>query len=191
MGKTKITISVIACCSVFLAGLVLAVTPSERHQLENFKISTLKGLSGVAVTVKISRDRDETLSLLKESDLKRDIELALQSAGVEVLPATPDVGLYLVIVKVAGGGPDNLSIAMNVQSMVLQTVHLARDSTIKTEAQTWPAPSQSRFGLIDITMAKSMITRTVKEQAKDFATDFKAANPKTSTTKSIENTEKK
>lgn len=191
MGKTKILVSIIACCLVVLAGMVLAVSPSERHQLENFKVSTLKGLSGVAVTVKVSRDRDETLSLLKESDLKRDVELALQTAGVEVLPATPDVGLYVVIVKVAGGGPDGANIAMNVQSTVLQVVHLARDSSIKTEAQTWPAASQSRFGLIDIGMAKSMITRTVKEQAKDFAADFKAANPKKSTAEPAETAEKK
>jgi len=177
MGNSKILVAM-AAFLVLLAGLVLAVSPSERQQVNNFKVSTLKGLSGVSVTVKIVREKDATLSLLQENDLKREAELALQAGGIEVLPPKPDVGLYVVIVKVAGGGPDSVYIAVNIQSMLFQIVNLARDSSIKTEAQTWPAPTQSRFGLVDIAMAKSMITRTVKEQAKDFADDYKAANPK-------------
>jgi hypothetical protein len=185
MENSKILVAM-AAFLVLLAGLVLAVSPSERQQLNNFKVSTLKGLSGVAVTVKIVREKDETLSLLQENDLKREAELALQAGGVEVLPPKPDVGLYVVIVKVAGGGPDSVNVAINVQSMLLQIVNLTRDSSIKTEAQTWPAPSQSRFGLMDIALAKSMITRTVKEQVKDFADDYKAANPKPSTAETAE-----
>jgi hypothetical protein len=155
-----------------------AITPPERKQLADFKVSTLKGLSGVAVTVKIARDNDQTLSLLKESDLQYEVEFALQKEGIEILRPTPDVGLYVVIVKVAGGGPDNTNLAINIQSSVLQIVHLSRDSSIKTEAQTWPSPGQSRFGLISVAMGKSVIMRTVKDQAKEFAEDYFAANPK-------------
>jgi hypothetical protein len=158
-----------------------AITPPERKQLADFKVSTLKGLSGVAVKVKIARDNDLTLSLLKENELQQEVEFALQKEGVEILPPTPDVGLYIVIVKVAGGGPDNMNLAINIQSSVLQIVQLTRDSSIRTEAQTWPSPGQSRFGLISVAMGKSMIMRTVKDQAKEFAEDFRAANPKTAT----------
>jgi hypothetical protein len=146
--------------------------------LENFKVSTLKGLPGVAVSVKIVRDTPETLPLLNESDLAGEVELALQAAGVDVLKPAADVGLYIVIVKVAGGGPDSMSLAMHVQSSLVQMVQLSRDSTIKTEAQTWPSVGQARFGLVSAALAKSVITRTVKEQASAFAGDYKAANPK-------------
>jgi hypothetical protein len=161
-----------------LTRLVIAITPSERKQLADFKVSTLKGMPGVAVTVKIVRDNPETLSLLKESELTGEVEIALQAAGVQVLRPTRDVGLYVVIAEVSGGGPDIVNLAVSVQSSVLQIVQLTRDSTIKTEAQTWPSVGQGRFGLVPLAMAKSVITRTVKEQAKEFAGDYKAANPK-------------
>ena len=57
---------------------------------------------------------------------------------------------------------------MHVQSSLLQIVQLTRDPTIKTEAQTWPAISQARFGIAPITIAKSTIEKTVKEQADRF-----------------------
>jgi hypothetical protein len=55
---------------------------------------------------------------------------------------------------------------------------LTRDPNIKTEAQTWPAISQARFGIAPITIAKSTIEKTVKDQAANFVDDWKAANPK-------------
>ena len=159
--------------------LAFAVSPSEKHQLDNFNVSTLKGLSGVAVMVRIIRDNPITLELLKESDLQRDVELALHKGGVEILRPTPDVGLYVVIVKVSGGGPDALNLAVDVQASLRQIVYLQRDSTIKTEVQTWPAIGQGRFGLVSVAQAQAMITKTVKDQSKDFAEDYLAANPKT------------
>lgn len=168
-------ITILLCLLIRYAA---GTTPSERKQLADFKVSTLKGLPGVAVKVKIARDNDQTLSLLKESDLQYEVEFALQKEGIEILRPTADVGLYVVIVKVAGGGPDNTNLAINIQSSLLQTVHLSRDSSIKTEAQTWPASGQSRFGLLSVAMAKSVIMRTVKDQAKEFAEDYFAANPK-------------
>jgi hypothetical protein len=146
--------------------------------LDNFKVSTLKGLPGVAVSVKIARDNNNTLSLLKESELQREVEIALQKAGVEVLRPTPDVGLYVVVVKVASVGKDGIECAVHIQSSLLQIVHLARDTTIKTEVQTWPAVSQARFGVVSLAIAQGMITQTVKDQVKDFAEDYKAANTK-------------
>jgi len=167
------------CCAVALSTAVWAISPSEKQQLDNFKVSTLKGLPGVAVSVKIVRDNNNTLSLLKESDLQREVEIALQKAGVEVLRPTPNVGLYVVVVKVAGGGPDSLNLAVHIQSSLLQIVHLARDTTIKTESQTWPLGSSARFGVVSLAIAQGMITQTVKDQAKDFAEDYLAANSKT------------
>jgi len=162
-----------------LAGVVPAISPSEQQQLDNFKVSTLKELAGVAVKVKVVRDTAETLPLLKEEKLQGEVEFALQDAGIEVLPPSPSAGLYVVIVKVAGGGPDNLICAIDVKSSLLQIVYLTRDTNIRTEAQTWPSVGQSRFGLVSIAIAKSTIERTVKEQVKDFAEDYFAANPKT------------
>ena len=169
------------CCITILlglAGIVLAVSQSEKQQLDNFKVSTLKGLRGVAVKVIIVRDDPGTLAFLKESSLQQEVEFALQGAGLEVARPTPDVGLYVVLVKITAASNDNLNFAMHVQSSLLQIVNLSRDTTIKTEAQTWPSFGQGRFGAISVAIAKSTIEKTVKEQAKDFTDDWKAANPK-------------
>jgi hypothetical protein len=168
----------ISCCIVLLSAVAWAISPSEKQQLDNFKISTLKGLRGVAVSVKITRDKPETLVLLKESELQGEVEIALQTAGIEVLRPTSDVGLYVVLVKVAAAGPDGMTCAIHVQSSLLQIVQLSRDTTIRTEAQTWPSVSQARFGIVSLAITKSTIVRTVKDQIKDFADDWKAANPK-------------
>jgi hypothetical protein len=178
----------IVTCLGLIACYVFAVSTSEKYQLDNFKVSTLKGLSGVALTIKIVRDNPQTLELLKEVDLQRDIEFALQKGGVQILRPTSEVGLYVVIIKVSGGGPDALNLAIDVQSTLRQFVYLQRDSNIKTEAQTWPATGQSRFGLVSIAQAQAMITKSVNDQAASFAEDFKAANTKSATT---ENAEKK
>ncbi len=163
---------------VVAAGLAIAITPSEKRQIDNFGVSTLKGLEAVSVTVKIVRDRPETLRLLTEQDLAGQVELALQDAGVRISPPTPAVGLYVVVVNVARAGPDGTICAINVQSALLQIAHLARDTTIRTEAQTWPAAGQSRFGLVNLAVAHRAIKQTVKDQTKDFAGDWRAANPK-------------
>jgi hypothetical protein len=173
---------VYALVMAVLAGaacLVLAVSPSERQQIENFQVSTLKGLKGVAVTVKVVRDEPNTVPLLKEQNLQTEVEVALRNAGIAILPAAPDVGLYVVLAKVsAGGGRDKLFCGIHVQSSLLQIVHLARDTTIRTEAQTWPSFGQSRFGVVSIAVAKSAVEQTIKDQVRDFVGDFKAANPK-------------
>jgi hypothetical protein len=165
-----------AGCIAALSAAVWAVSPFEKNQLDNFKVSTLKGLPGVAVSVKIARDNENTLSLLKENLLQGEVEIALQNAGVEILKPTADVGLYIVLVKVATAGKDEMNCAVHIQSSLLQIVNLARDSSIKTEAQTWPSVGQGRFGVVSLAIAKSMITRTVKDHAKEFAEDYKAAN---------------
>ena len=174
--KKQIVLAVLAVS--LMTGMILAVSPSEKYQLDTFKTSTLKGLSGVALTVKIVRDYPSTLETLKETDLQRDIEFALQKGGVPLLRPTPEVGIYVVIVKISGGGPDALNIAIDVQSSLRQIVTLLRDSNIKTEVQTWPSTGQSRFGLIAIDKAQALITKSVNDQAVSFAEDFKAANPK-------------
>ena len=161
-----------------MAGIVLAVSLSERQQLDNFKVSTLKGLRGVAVKVIIVRDDTNTLPFLKEQNIQGEVELALQDAGLEIARPTPDAGLYVVLVKITTASADNLNIAMHVQSSLLQIVQLSRETTIKTEAQTWPSFGQYRFGVESVAIAKSTIEKAVKEQAKDFANDWKAANPK-------------
>ncbi|MGD1043277.1 MAG: hypothetical protein ABR913_09515 [Sedimentisphaerales bacterium] len=169
------------CCITVLlglAGIVLAVSPSEKQQLDKFKVSTLKGLRGVAVKVIIVRDEPDTLPFLKETALQQEVEFALQSAGLEIARPTPEVGLYVVLVKVTAATNDNLNFAMHVQSSLLQIVNLSRETTIKTEAQTWPSFGQSRFGVTSVANAKSTIEKTVKDQAKDFTDDWKAANPK-------------
>jgi hypothetical protein len=178
MSKLPMNHWVVVVFLISLAGLVWAISPFEKQQLDNFKVSTLKGLPGVAVAVKIARDDPNTLRLLKEQDLQKDVEFALQIAGIEVLRPTPDVGLYIVIVNVAMTGKDTLACAIHVQSSLMQIVSLARDPSIKTEAKTWPALSEARFGIVSLGMAKRMITQSVKDQAAEFVEDYKAANPK-------------
>lgn len=163
---------------ICLADLAFAVSPSEKQQLDNFKVSTLKGLRGVAVSVKIIRDDPNTLSLLKETQLAGIAEMTLQKAGIEILPPSPEVGLYVVLINIMPADRSGANIAMHVQSSLLQIVNLSRDITIKTEVQTWPSLGQSRFGVVSIAIAKSAIERAVKDQAITFAADFKAANPK-------------
>jgi hypothetical protein len=174
-------VSVVIVCLMLMTCFVFAVSPSEKQQLDNFKVSTLKGLRGVSVSVKIVRDNPDTLSLLKETQLAGIAEMTLQKAGIEILPPSPEVGLYVVIVNVASAGPEGAYIAMHVQTSLMQIVNLSRDITLKTEAQTWPSLGQSRFGVVSIAIAKSAVERAVKDQAATFAADFKAANPKTLT----------
>ena len=169
---------IIVTCIVSLCATVWAISPSEKQQLSNFKVSTLKGLRGVAVKVMIVRDGPETLPFLKETELQKDVEFALQNAGLEIARPTPEVGLYVVLVKVTAATNDNLNFAINVQSSLLQIVNLSRDTTIKTESQTWPSFGQGRFGVISVAIAKSTIEKAVKEQVKDFVDDWKTANPK-------------
>ena len=178
MSKLPISHWFVTTCLVSLAGAAWAISPSEKQQLDNFKVSTLKGLRGVAVSVKVARDKPETISLLKESELQGEVEIALQSAGIEVLQPTPDVGLYIVLVNVAAAGRDGLNCAIHIQSSLLQIVQLSRDTTIRTETRTWPGASQARFGVVSLAVTKSTIERAVKDQVKDFAGDYKAANPK-------------
>ncbi len=170
------------CCFITtlmgLTGIVLAISPSEKQQLGNFKVSTLKGLRGVAVKVMIVRDSPDMLPFLKEAGLQKDVEFALQNAGLEIASPTPEVGLYVVLVKVTAATNDNLNFAMHVQSSLLQIVNLSRDTTIRTESQTWPSFGQGRFGVAPVTNAKTTIEKTVKEQVKDFVDDWKSANPK-------------
>ena len=169
------------CCITALMGLtgiVLAISPSEKQQLDNFKVSTLKGLRGVAVKVMIVRDDATMLPFLKEQTLQGEVEIALQSAGIEIARPTPEVGLYVALVKVTAANNDKLNIAMHVQSSLLQIVSLSRDTTIKTETMTWPSFGQSRFGVVSVAIAKSTIEKTVKDQVADFTNDWRAANPK-------------
>lgn len=165
-------------CVGLLAAAVCAVSPSEKQQVDNFKVSTLKGLHSAAVTVKIIRGNEETLKLLNEVVIQKEVEFILRNAGIEISGPTPEAGLYLVVVKVTATGRDNMYFAMHVQSSLSQIVQLTRDPNIKTEAQTWPAISQARFGVAPITVAKSTVEKTVKDQAENFVEDWKAANPK-------------
>ncbi|MFH1370927.1 MAG: hypothetical protein ABII09_06540 [Planctomycetota bacterium] len=181
MSKFPINRLSIAACIVSLAGLVWAISPFEQKQLDNFKVSTLKDLPGVAVAVKVARDDPNTLRLLDEQDLQRDVEFTLQTSGIEVLRPTPEVGLYIVLVNVVSTGRDTLTCAIHVQSSLMQIVSLARDPSIRTEAKTWPALSEARFGVVPLGMAKRMISQAVKDQAAEFAEDYKAANPKVGT----------
>ncbi len=181
MSRLPVNRLSVTACVVFLAGIALAISPFEKQQVKNFKVSTLKDLPGVAVALKISRDDPNTLGLLKEQDLQRDVEFALQTAGVEILRPTPDVGLYVVIVKVAMTGRDGLACAIHVQSSLMQIVSLERDPSIRTEAKTWPAVSEATFGVVPLSMAKRVISQAVKDQAKEFIEDYKAANPKVGT----------
>ncbi len=161
-----------------LTGIVLAISPSEKQQLDNFKVSTLRGLRGVAVKVVIVRDDASMLPFLKEQALQGEVEVALQNAGIDIARPAPEVGLYVVLAKVTAASNDKLNIAMHVQSSLLQIVNLSRDTTIKTETLTWPSFGQSRFGVVSVAIAKSTIEKTVKDQANDFINDWKSANPK-------------
>jgi hypothetical protein len=169
---------IIIICIISLCATVWAISPSEKQQIDNFKVSTLKGLRSAAVTVKIIRDNDKTLELLNEFAIQKEVEFILRDAGIEITAPTPEAGIYVVIIKVAATGRDNMYFAMHIQSSLSQIVQLTRDPTIKTEAQTWPATSQARFGVAPITIAKSTVEKTAKEQATNFVDDWKSANPK-------------
>jgi len=168
------------CASVLMGitGIVLAISPSEKQQVDNFKFSTLKDLRGVAIKVVIMRDDENMLPFLKEQTLQGIAEAVLQNAGIELAKPTADIGIYAVVVKVTAASEDHLNIALNVQSSLLQIVTLSRDTTIKSEVQTWPSFAQSRFGAVSVATAKSTIERAVKDQANDFVNDWKTANPK-------------
>ncbi len=169
--------SIAIVCAGLLAASVWAVSPWEKRQIDNFEVSSLKGLEAVAVEVRIARDRPETLSLLSKQQLQGEVEMALQGGGIKISRPMRDVGLYIVIVKVARPGRrDDLTCAIHVQSSLLQVVHLSRDTTIRTQSQTWPSVGRARFGVVSLGLARGLIERTVKDHARDFIADWKNAN---------------
>jgi len=166
-------------CAGLLTASVWGVSPWEKRQIDNFGVSSLKGLEAVAVDVKIARDRPETLSLLSRRRLLGEVEMALQGGGMKISRPMRGVGLYIVVVKAATPGRrDDLTCAIHVQSSLLQVVHLSRDTTIRTRSQTWPSVGHGRFGVVSLGLAKGLIERTVKDQVREFIADWKAANPR-------------
>jgi hypothetical protein len=102
---------------------------------------TLRGIRGVGVLVFIggSPGLKERLAL-NESQLRREIELELQKAGVEMVPKAEKnlVSIFLLIFPTARElTKTRVLYDAQLELHLLQPVHLVRDSSITSVASTW------------------------------------------------------
>ena len=181
--KTKkywLAASSVVCCAAFLSVIVSGISPSEKRQLENFGISTLRGLRAVMPQIMLVKDKEDKPGLLTKEQLQTQVELALRKAGIKIVSSLRglDDGLFIVLVKVAKAGGKTPFYAMHVQCGLYQAVELSRDPTIRTEAQTWPSFGKSRFGIVSSAAVKRAVKDTVAGQVSEFISDYLAANPK-------------
>lgn len=191
--KTKkylILATIVVCCSVFLCVRVLAISIPEQEQIKDYGISTLSGLRGICVNVKLSvniavniANEDagkHRLPFLTKNDLQTQVEIALRKAGIKVLSSYrgPDDGFFVVAVGAMKESKDGPLYALTVQSVLIQRVALLRNRKIETAVATWPYVQTSTFGMTPSFMVERTIKDIVARQVNEFINDYLAANPK-------------
>jgi len=187
--KTKkcwiLAISVV-CCVALLSASLLAISISEQSQIEDYGISTLSGLRGICVDIKLSvnvANEDagkHKLPFLTKNDLQTQVEIAFRKAGIKVFSSyrEPDDGFFIVSVSAMKESKDSPLYALNIQSVLIQRIALLRNSKIETAAVTWPYIQTSMFGMTGSGIVERTIKDTVARQVNEFINDYLAANPK-------------
>lgn len=176
----------IVSCAAFLSARLLAISISEQSQIKDYGISTLSGLKGICVDVKLSvnvANEDagkHRLPFLTKNDLQTQVEIALRKAGIKVLSSIggADDGFFVVAVGAMKESKDGPLYALTIQSVLIQRVTLLRNRKIETAAVTWPYIQTSTFGMTPSLMVERTIKDTVERQVNEFINDYLAANPK-------------
>ncbi len=176
----------VVCCVALLSASLLAISISEQEQIKDYGISTLSGLRGICVVVKLSvniANEDagkHRLPFLTKNDLQTQVEIELRKAGIKVLSSYrgPDDGFFVVAVGAMKESKDGPLYAFDIQSVLMQRVALLRNRKIETTAVTWPYNQTSTFGTTPSLMVERTIKDIVARQVDEFINDYLAANPK-------------
>lgn len=160
------------CLLWLVCGLTFAVTRTPAQT-----VPTLVGLRGVEVRVAIKWG-DMPPGVVSEASLQAEIELELRRVGIPVLsreessrtPERPVLVLDLVCVTDSTGSSCAYMLAL------IQRVKLERDNTIAQQAMTWT----NDVGVVTVGRdgGGGFIREKVREQVRQFANDFLAANPR-------------
>lgn len=197
--KYWIILVIIVCCILFLPMMVTGISPKEELQLKTFGISTLKGLKGVSVDVKLISN--VTSELETEDTLQALVEQELRKGGIKVFSDT-DPNIYLAnlffevtVFKADTSGLEAKSIKpfyyCTVTVHLLQDVVLVRNLAITTKASTWPHLTQPSPDYkwpylpntpIGSALSKDGINKLIRsgimDGVKNFCDDYLAANAK-------------
>jgi hypothetical protein len=147
----------------------------------------LKGLKGIELVMVRKNETESRLGLTFERAY-RAVEEEIRKAGVKVLPPTEQMTqigsifrklppgyavLYFQVATVAGpGGGDNF--AVDLRFDLLDTVRLSRDDSKETIASVY---SGRQLFLRTGRGADEDALRALRAMAREFAADFRAANP--------------
>ncbi len=176
----------VVSCVALLSVRLLAISFEEKSQLEDYGISTLKGLKAIKpVVIIMAPDKKANLASLTESDLQTQVELALRKTGVKVsLKKNSQQDLSVALLRVSvllndvviSSGAQLYSFVANVE--LTQLVQLTRDSEIYTAARTWPMYDFELPIIAGEAKIEQAIKDEVTRQVNEFCNDYLAANPR-------------
>jgi len=160
--------------------VTLVTGPSYAWSFTSDKRETLRGLTEISVLVEYLPDEIEREGLRREQ-LKRDIELRLQEAGLRVLPLTEIAAasgspyLYVSIAMSASPTITSASAIPTVSLTFKQLAHLSRSPTTEFFATTWEGPV---FQALSTTNRIADIHSKLSDAVGRFLIDYRAVNSK-------------
>ena len=182
MKKCWILALFICCFATFLSVKVLGISNSEMAQLLFYKRSSLQGLKEVTCAVQLELPKNVSLppdfQLVSQSQLQTQVELALRTAGITIVPKRTDKSEPLIVsVSILPASENIYAIWINVA--LYQRVRLERDNTIITDAPTWPSSVHEKAGWGLRVAGKNRLNESIKEGIADkmsvFCNDYLAA----------------
>lgn len=188
MKAKKNWIWVAICISLLVALSVklFAVTWNEKERLEEYGVSTLRGLEGVRPVVLFWSPNKNKLGFHDTSnwrlEFQMESELALRRNGIKVL----DAGLPTLTIFIEANAIETtrkLDIyAFKVATYLEEEVQLVRDPKLLAKTPTWPHDSIIVVGrgvmMAGRNKVKPAIREQVIQQMNEFCNDYLAANPK-------------
>lgn len=173
---------------LYLLPLLILTLFAGRAQAQSAE-PTLGGLKGVEIVMVLKHDTKSRLGLATERAYTA-VEEEIRKAGVKVLPPTEQatqIGtlfrklpqgyavLYFQVATVAGpGGGDTY--AVDIRFDLFDRVRLSRDNSKETIASIYDA---RQLFLITGRGGGDEALRILRSMAREFAADFRAANPQT------------
>ena len=158
--------------------VTLVTGPSYAWSFSSDKRETLRGLTEIAVLVEYLPDEIEREGLRREQ-IKRDIELRLQEAGLRVLPlaeiAAASGSPYLYVSIAMAPGPTITSAIPTVSLTFKQLAHLSRSPATEFFATTWEGPV---FHALSATNRIADIHSKLSDAVQRFLIDYRAVNSK-------------
>lgn len=172
-----LTAASVGCCVFFISLLAYGISREEQAQIKTYGRSTLEGLSGVCVKVRLSYREDLDENLIKEQALQKIAEMQLRKAGVMVLDSVQDANAGILLITITVDSLENSPYYLVGTSVGFhQLVTLTRDSEILTFAATWPLMPSPRTYAYHHQTCKIKIPEIVSAHIQRFSADYLAAN---------------